>query len=186
MTLDMIPKIQQIYNNDILGSIHNIYNLLSENENITIDYLLKNMNKNWDWNKLIINKGINIKDIFNNPELPWPKNWWDNPNIMPEDLINNNIYDKEKWTAVSLNLNVSIEFIIANQHLPWNWSLISRHPYLTVKIILDNQNISWDYQQITLNEMTYNPIVYTTTIKKITMNTPLIIQNLKQIIQFYI
>jgi hypothetical protein len=55
-----------------------VWNLLSQNPNITLDFVLKHPDKqwcwDWNWNWLSDNPGITLDDIDNHPELPW--NWY--------------------------------------------------------------------------------------------------------------
>jgi hypothetical protein len=44
---------------------------ISQNPTITLDFVLKNHNKRWDWSRLTLNSAITREDIKNHPELPW-------------------------------------------------------------------------------------------------------------------
>ena len=80
------------------------YNYLSKNVNLTIDFILQNLNNanepnsEWDWYRISQNKGINMTDISNNPQLPW------------------------EYRSISGNPNLTMEYVLT--HLNENWSLL--------------------------------------------------------------
>jgi hypothetical protein len=47
---------------------------------------------------------------------------------------------------LSVNPNVTWEFIQRTNPLNWNYSLLSKHPNITFDIIVNNPQFKWDYQ----------------------------------------
>lgn len=63
---------------------------LSENPNMTIGIVKKNLRKNFDWKKLSRNGGITIKEIERNPNFNWSKeDTYQNPNVTREYILKN-------------------------------------------------------------------------------------------------
>ena len=184
-TLNLIKQTIHIYT-ELQKDEESIYRWLSKNQNITIDFILDNLEKKWNWGSLTINKGIKVSDILNNRHLPWENSWYLNPNIMPYDLIK---YKKMKitdWVSVSSNVNVSMEYIFNNLDLPWDWNYVSFNPNLTPDIIAYNPQINWNYENIGNNLMTYNPEYYKKNIKHIIKKSNLIISDLSTILNDYV
>lgn len=137
----------------------NSFDKISKNPNITFEFIKKYITKNWDWTLLTIHPNIKIQDIFDNPTYPWKPNYWDNPNIMPNDLISKNILEDKPWFEVSKSVNVSIEYILNHKEYPWNWAGVSANPNLTIQHISENPDILWDFFKIYDNPMGFHPIV---------------------------
>jgi len=66
------------------------FDKLSDNSNMTIGIVKKNLRKKFDWNKLSRNGGITIKDIERNPNFKWSEeDTYQNPNVTREYLMKN-------------------------------------------------------------------------------------------------
>ena len=64
------------------------YESLSENPNLTIDFVLENLSKPWDYSFVTSNKSITIEDICQNPQLNWRfKKMSHNKNINMEYIL---------------------------------------------------------------------------------------------------
>ena len=44
------------------------------NPNLTMDYIINNLDKNWNWNCVSQNHNLTIKMVDNYPNKPW--NWY--------------------------------------------------------------------------------------------------------------
>ena len=56
----------------------------------------------------------------------WYERYW--------EFINANPYkDFLDWDSISINPNLTIEFINSNLDKPWNWNYISANPSITIK-----------------------------------------------------
>jgi len=72
-------------------------NGLSYNPNITMDYVIANSNRPWDWEERSRNSNITMNYILDNSDRPWD------------------------WYWVSHNPNITMDHILANPDRPWNW-----------------------------------------------------------------
>ena len=177
-------------------------NKCSRNPNLNIDLLneilIGNYDPRWDlnWDDIQRNPGITVQDMFNNPGLPWngtwPDNdenpifnaeWWLNPNVTPNDLIEHGKLEQKYWKMVSINTPIS--YILKNIHYPWDWDQVSSNSSLTVNVIANNPHIPWNYQNISKNHM-IQPIEYYTQDIKRYIHIQLIIQDLNKVISEYV
>ena len=162
---------------------------LSLNPNITLEFIKKYKNRKW-WNKddLIKNPNIQVNDIIDNPDLPWgPKaKWWNNPNVKPEHLIKYNHIEQFKWIIVSQCFHTSMEYIFSHLEYPWHWEAVSMNPNLTIEYIKNNKHINWSYCFISSNLMTYHPDVYRRNISNYIYDYKYIIQNLSGLITQFV
>ncbi len=72
------------------------YNGISDNPNLTIDFLKRHLDREWKWNRVTKNPNIYPADIVANPDLPWD-------------------YDE-----LSCNPNVTLDFVKKHPEIPWN------------------------------------------------------------------
>jgi hypothetical protein len=146
LTLNIINNSK--YKKDLLADVSN----LSNNPNLTVEFIKQHQELNWDWDRLSVNKAFKITDL-ENKNLPWTDNIYNNPNITPDYLINNKLMDPMYWNVVSRYM--SINYIMDNRHLPWNWYNVSLNENLTVELIKNNPDIPWNYSNLSGNRMEY-------------------------------
>ena len=104
------------------------WNYISYNENITIDFILNNLDKRWNWNVLSRNESISLKYILNNKKLNW------------------------NWHYVTQKKTLKIKDVLNNNDLPWDWNYISRNFYLTEYDILNNIDLPWSWYYLADNQ----------------------------------
>jgi hypothetical protein len=80
-------------------------------DEITMDIIESQPNKQWDWLVISYNPHITMEIIISNPDKPWD------------------------WSAVSCNPNVTMDFIEANSDKEWDWGNISYNPNRTLGFI---------------------------------------------------
>jgi hypothetical protein len=76
------------------------------NNNLTLEFILKHPDKEWRWEELSSHPNITTYDIVTHPDIPW------------------------YWSAVSLNPNITAEFVEAYIDKPWNWDYISCNEFI--------------------------------------------------------
>lgn len=183
----------EMLDDDISRNTINFFYWIHTNPNITIDFLKKHRDINMNWCRMVIHPNIKIADIIDNPDLGWGKDaeWWNNPNVVVEDLIKHNKMEQSQWFVVSSSPNTSLDYILNNPQFPWSWKHVSSNPNLTPDIILKPEKylthkINWEYSMLVLNKMTFDKTVYKNKINKYIMNCRLIISDLRQIICHYV
>jgi hypothetical protein len=97
------------------------------------EFVLKNLDKNWDWYWLSTNPNITWDIVKANLDKPW--DWYGlstNPNITWDIVISNP--DKPwNWRGLSSNPNITMDIIEANPDKPWNWYGLSNNPFTKEK-----------------------------------------------------
>lgn len=98
------------------------WHFISQNPNITIDFIKKYPNVQWNWRNISENKGILMDDIEMNIDMPWDWNWIGiscNPNLTTAFI--------EKYPDTNRSTNER-----------WNWDFISRNPNINIEYIEKN------------------------------------------------
>ena len=153
------------------------YYILSENPNLTKEFILKHPSQNWNIEYLINNNKItdfNILSKFKNitqyiinkyPDKPWDWEWLiENTNIKLEKYILFNLIEKYlyKWNyyELSKNPNITEEFILKHPSQNWNikylinnnkitdFKSFSRFKKINHDIIHKYIDKSWDWEWI--------------------------------------
>jgi hypothetical protein len=103
---------------------------LSENPNITIDYVINHTPSDWIWSKLSRNPGISIRDILAHPNLPWR---WDIVGLR-SDLIDF-LRGLESLSHINPDL---LELLPMNKHLTHSiavkFGISTRHLFCNIPI----------------------------------------------------
>jgi len=91
-----------------------------------ISFILKNLDKDWDWCELSANINISWEDIENNLNLPWV------------------------WGCVSQNLNITWKILKENINEDWDFSYLSRNQSLLKNIdkIVEYPDKNWDWEYL--------------------------------------
>lgn len=109
------------------------YEDLSLNLNISLDYILDNLHKDWKWDYLsitfvLIQSNIPIKKILQHSYLPW------------------------NWFYISMFNELTISIINNNKHIPWIMSNVLKYANITEEEILkDIDNPIWNWQDLCKN-----------------------------------
>ena len=129
---------------DIEYAMDNIpFSRVSMNENLTLQIIKDNIDKDWDWKRITVQKIIGLQDIIDNPQLPWVMNKiHDNPNFGFDWIVafyENTALD---WGQISIREGnkLTINDIIANPQLPWDRWRVSQRFDVTMEYILTQKN----------------------------------------------
>lgn len=121
--------------------------------NITINYILANINatNTFNWDTISMHPNIKLKDVLEHPELPW--NWIlfsKNPNVTLTDVLE---YPELPWDwyCISEYTNITLHDIITHSELPWNWEAISINSYILVSDVFDNPDMPWHWGYLSSN-----------------------------------
>jgi hypothetical protein len=148
------------------------YFILTSNINIPIDFIKKNLDKNFNWYHLSLT--VDIETIFENIELPWKYIYISkNSNLREHHIIKYKDKINWDWNSLLLNGNISIDFIMdhkendyqieygliyscltskfisSNINKPfWNFNELSKHPSITLNIVKNNKNKEWNWGKL--------------------------------------
>lgn len=138
---------------------HIYWFLLSAKKNIEWEYVQKHILKPWDWSQLT--KNIHIDIILSNIHRGFWQLCMLSENItLQEKHIPELIFMdiKINWSSVSINKNITWEYIANNTQYPWDWDMVSKKSNVTFDIIQNNLELGLSYahylrnENITLNE----------------------------------
>jgi hypothetical protein len=145
-------KIKQIYDNSdpIFKHIKNkdiLFEYMHLCDDLTWDFIEKNLNKGWNWNDISYNKVITWDIINKYPNIPWNNYMISvNENISYDIVKNNPIFDWKYEKMIIYNPNITIEIIKENIKV---WKVKYKHA------LLKNLNITWDIVKEIFDENDY-------------------------------
>jgi len=157
----------------------------SSNKCITFEYVLANLEREWDWKSLSQHPNITPNDIDANPDLPWDYGYvacnrnltWDFITrhlddfgeetywisalpCVTIDLVRDHPDFPWSWWFLSANINITPEIIRNNPDLPWELESLDRNRNITVEDVKNNPRISWECVALTEHaNMTYEIII---------------------------
>lgn len=126
------------------------YMKLSENPNITLEYVINHPDKQWDWCRLTRNKSITLQDIESHPDLSWDcDNILKNPNIPLTYILNK--YPNCSMKLVSQNYGITVNDIESHMDLQWEWFWLSENPNINNDFVLRHIDEVWFSEFLTVN-----------------------------------
>lgn len=61
--------------------------------------------------------------------------------------------DKDyNYDRLSMNANMTFDYVLKNTNKPWNWRDLSRFLPITVKDVVDNLDLPWNYKYLSMND----------------------------------
>ena len=110
------------------------FDIISSRKDLTIEFIKHFKNQ---LNQSEIAYNINLKDVIENPDLPWnydALSW--NTQISSNDLIE---YPDLPWNYANLTNHIDPDFIYANPNLPWDEDVLSE--IVSLDFILQNSEV---------------------------------------------
>ena len=139
------------------------FELISENENLTLDFVLKHIGENFDWNSITSNSAITLDDIKKYPDLPWNFHCvGENPNIIAEFIRifseTDTLFQFVNWNNIWSSEFIDIDFVLKVWNSPFKnkmkWICITSNPRISEQNILENQDLPWIYTDVSYNTST--------------------------------
>ena len=110
------------------GSMQDYLYILSGSVNITLDFIDRHPEIQWNYKGLSNNPNLTIEYVIAHPELPWC------------------------WINISYNDGMSIKTVVENADKPWDWDMISGRRYLTTEMIEEYNGMPWNWVFIAYNK----------------------------------
>jgi hypothetical protein len=157
---------------------HDLWDGFSRNPNVTMDMVLRNRDKYWDWVHFSRNPNVTMHDISSHPHERWDwRSICDNPNLTI-DIVEQHYHAQQyiwDWNAISRHANISPADVARHPDWPWSWTLvsckptmtmqnildcpeskldwawISRHANITIKDVLAHRNLPWNWYNLSIN-----------------------------------
>lgn len=143
---------------------------ISSNPKMTLEIIKKYIDFSWDW--CVLSNRFLITDILTYPNLPWDWFYVSKKSDVTMDIVRS--HPNLPWNLVSLmfnintdinmileninkvpsntlidGINVSINDIITNIHLNWNWIVLSK--YKNIEDILMYPDLPWNWVYVCQN-----------------------------------
>jgi hypothetical protein len=119
--------------------------ILSRLPSIRLQDILRYPALNWSWWSVSENPSIKMQDVLQNPQLEWH---WEmlsrNPSITMED-VSNNLQCNWDWPSMSFNPNITTDFVMNHLDKPWNWDYLSMNENIEMDLILQTLNKPWSF-----------------------------------------
>ena len=171
-----ILYIEKNYNHEIR------YQLLSMNKNISWEIILNNIDKDWNFEYLVIyNENITVDIVLNNKKYfndYCIKLLSKNKGINWNDILKHNEIEWN-YKDISLNPNITFDIVLNNLDKKWCFHRLSSNPNITIDIIMQYNQFNWS-----MYWYSYNPKIQLNDIDKIKISNDeindqiLIIKNL--------
>lgn len=142
-----ISKNKTLTMKHIKKNIHKInWHELSNNPNITFEFIIKNKKEDWNWYRLSQHPNIKMEHIINN-DLRWDiMGLEETPNVTCPEIFK---YIKST-IFLSENPAVTIQDIYKYKEC-WDYCSLSYNPNVTFDFVKDNINKKWDLTGLVLN-----------------------------------
>lgn len=123
------------------------------NPNITIEYVTKHIELDWNWRGLSRNLGISYQDIIEHSSWPW--NWtvvYQRPDVPWPNVVKQLGLLCDFW-SVSSNTSLTIDIVLRHCHEDWNWVHLSRNPVITFQHVQDYPELEsrWSWLGLSQN-----------------------------------
>jgi hypothetical protein len=137
-----------------------VWELATTNPSISLNDILTNSNKSWNWNKVSYRDDLTI-DIVNSYNVPWNTKYFPKGVYTTKYVLENcDTNDLSVINFLSRNKTLTIQNILSNLHLKWNWSALSNNPSITFDNILSTLHLPWDWNKISKSsKITINDII---------------------------
>ena len=126
---------------------------ISDNPNITIDFIKRYNPDLFHWYALSLNKAITMDMVEQNLDLPWNWNGISNNNNLDLDFIERHIDKPFDWELISLNKNLTMDFINKYPNKSWYWNWISSNENITLNDIENNSQKPWSWINIAQDQI---------------------------------
>lgn len=136
------------------------YNV-SYNPNITWDIISKNKHIKWDWHNISRNPNITLEIILDNLDLssfssddnqPPKWNWKLLTTILSlETILLNPDLGWEWYDGVSYKDGITMDIVKKHLNRLWDWNVLTRHHNITFKIIKNNPDLPWKHEYTIYN-----------------------------------
>jgi len=111
---------------------------VNKNPNLTVDFIRNNLDKPWDWKKLVVRPDLLLGVL----------------EICSSDLepdLSRAALQTLKWYVISMSPTIDMEFINKHPDLPWDWAGINRNPNLTMDMVLAHPEKQWVWSLVSKN-----------------------------------
>jgi hypothetical protein len=116
-----------------------------------MDFVIKYMNKPWNWNGISSHKNLTMEFVKDHIECPWDWYWISRNKNLTMEFIKDNIEMPWDFNGISRNPNLTCDFIDKHIEYPWDWSGISASHIITIDFIEKHIDKPWDWQHFNVS-----------------------------------
>lgn len=126
---------------------------LSRNPNIRMQNVRDHAYLNWNYFHLSENKSLTLSDVLTRPSKT------DYVKYLRDHHVMHTNPTEWHWPTLSKNMNVTMQEVMAHQHLPWDWTGLSQNPNIRLADIKDI-NVPWNMFHVMANSFVHDHIDY--------------------------
>lgn len=143
---------------------------LSKNPNITKEFIDNNLHLPWDWNLGVSsNRNVDFKFIEKHKDKKW--NWLLlSKHIKLNQQTLTKYKDKLNFCKLSLNPNITLDLVLNNRKLCWNYHNMLLNPIMTVDFFLKYKNKLFYNVYFSNNLLSMNPEITIDELNKLYIN----------------
>lgn len=132
------------------------WNAISSRDDLDLNFILANSDKIIDWKMATTSSKITLKDIINNPHLPWRiSHTHFRSDITFEFAKDPKNFEYMNWHGLSSHKNISLDDIENNLDCPWDWEEICNRYDIDMDFVIRNI----DYTYLCFNQISANPAI---------------------------
>lgn len=131
---------------------------LCHNANLTLDFVLRHLDKSWDWDSLSKVLKVPNKEIVANITLPWSWKFVMQRQFFcqtPEITIDLLLQHRNicwNWSELSKNPSIHLQDILNHPELPWNFESFSHNKSIQMEDLLQHPELAWNWRTLSMNE----------------------------------
>lgn len=120
----------------------------NKNLNISIDFIIKHIDKKWNWYQLSQHSRIKLNDISDHWDLNWDINGLScHPYLIP-DFLEKYANKSWNWDTIASHPNFNIDYLVEKLGTDLNYYNLSQNPNLTLHDFLKYRYLKWDYYSL--------------------------------------
>lgn len=136
------------------------YTFMSANPTLTIDFILKHLDAEWNWYSVIMNTNIPFEDIYKHNlhkndiqayKTRNPEHFYESYQELCCNRISIEMMEKhsqELSYGLSFNRNITMDLVIKHPFWPWDYKSLSFNKSITLQDVLDHWDKPWDLVQV--------------------------------------
>lgn len=146
------------------------YRSMSQNPNLTIEFLLENTDKRWNWHSVIENPNLKVEDLVKNNihlkefktfQRTYPDYCVEHQELLPEldwlilshyvKLETLKKYPNKPW-HMSINKNMTMEYVLKHPKRGWSFVELSKKNQITLQDVLNHWDLPWNISEVIRNK----------------------------------
>ena len=141
----LLPRIQDDLATCSYKRRKRIFERLSLNPNLPVQFVQDNFHEPWDWSNLSANPAMGPATIEKFPLWLWDFKSLSHNDGLDAKFYLDNMDEDWDFDALSIQDNVPMSFIWHHQDKPWDFHMLSHHPKMDYYFVRDHIDEDWDW-----------------------------------------